>query len=142
VLPAPPPARLTSSQERRGRTDSQNRSKAGSVMSSSTPSCSPQLRRRNSWPTVGAGSTTHSGDIRPPGAYAPGGRPTGSCSMTTPTHSHKAWSEGRGYVTLTGSFAYSERSHVFTIWLIMVTSYTHCIVSTTYLNIMVFQRLF
>ena len=34
-------------------------------MSSSTPSCSPQLPRRKSWPIAGAGSTTPSGRIRP-----------------------------------------------------------------------------
>jgi len=40
-------------------------STAGSEMSSSTPSCSPRLQRRRSWPIVGAGSTTHSGRTRP-----------------------------------------------------------------------------
>ena len=36
----------------------------GSAMNSSIPSCAPRLRRRRSWPTVGAGSTTQSGHTR------------------------------------------------------------------------------
>jgi putative transposase len=38
---------------------------AGSGMSSSTPSCSARLPRLNCWQIAGAGSTTHSGRIRP-----------------------------------------------------------------------------
>ena len=48
-----------------GRTDSRNPLTAASGMSSSTPSCSPQLPRRRSWPIAGAGSTTRSGHIQP-----------------------------------------------------------------------------
>lgn len=55
-----------------GRTDSWNLSMAGSGMSFSTPSCSPQRQRHRSWPTVG--STTQSGRnqtaLGPPGAAA------------------------------------------------------------------------
>jgi len=36
----------------------------------------------------------------PPGAYSPGGSSTGSCSMTTSTHSHKAWADKGGHVTV------------------------------------------
>jgi hypothetical protein len=43
--PAPPPARPTSRRDPHGRTALQSRSMAASGMSSSTPSCSPQLRR-------------------------------------------------------------------------------------------------
>ena len=38
---------------------------AGSGMNSSTPSCSPRWRKPRAWPIAGAGSTTHSGLIRP-----------------------------------------------------------------------------
>jgi len=36
--------------------------------------------------------------LGPPGAYAPGGSSTGSCRMTTSTHSHKAWTDKGGHV--------------------------------------------
>jgi hypothetical protein len=62
---APQPGRPTSRRDPPGRTDSRNRSMAASGMSFSTPSCSPPLRRRKSWLTGGAGSTTHSGRTRP-----------------------------------------------------------------------------
>jgi len=38
---------------------------AGSVMNSSTPSCSPRWRKPRAWPIAGAGSATPSGPIRP-----------------------------------------------------------------------------
>ena len=38
---------------------------AGSGMNSSIPSCSPPWQRPKAWPIAGAGSTTHSGRIRP-----------------------------------------------------------------------------
>jgi len=60
VRPAPPPARRASRQHPRRRRDSRNRSMAASGMSSSKHSCSPKPLRHRSWPTVGAGSTTHS----------------------------------------------------------------------------------
>jgi len=65
VRPALPPALPTSRLDTPGRTDSRNRSMVGSGMSSSTPSCSPPLRRHRSWPIVCAGSTNHSGRTRP-----------------------------------------------------------------------------
>lgn len=62
---AEPSARPTSSQDPHGRTALPSRSTADSGMSSSTLSCSPQLRRRRSWPITGAGNTTLSAHIRP-----------------------------------------------------------------------------
>jgi len=56
---------------------------AASGMSSSTPSCSQQLRRPRSWPTGGAGSTTPSGRIRP----SRGIRPWRQLDRTLP-HDH------------------------------------------------------
>jgi hypothetical protein len=67
----PQPTRPTSRLNPPRRTDSRNRSMAGSGMSSSTPSCSPQLRRRKSWPIVGAGSTTVSGRTWPSRGVSP-----------------------------------------------------------------------
>jgi len=80
-------------QDPRGRTALPSRSMAASGMNSSTPSCSPQLLRRKSWPIVGAGSTTRSAAHGPPGADAPGGSSTGSCRMSRSTHSYKAWTD-------------------------------------------------
>ena len=57
--------RPPSNRDLRGRTAMPSRSMDDSGMSSSTPSCSPQLLRLRSWPIAGAGSTTHSGRIRP-----------------------------------------------------------------------------
>jgi len=48
-----------------GRKDSLSHSTTASWMRFSTPSCSPPLRRRNSWLIAGAGSTTHIGRTRP-----------------------------------------------------------------------------
>jgi hypothetical protein len=62
---------------------------AGSGMSSSKTRCSPRIPRPNCWLSDGASSPPHSGAIGPPGANAPGGSSTVSCSMTTPTHSLK-----------------------------------------------------
>jgi hypothetical protein len=63
--PAPPQERPTSSPVRRGRTALRNRSTGASGLNSSTSSCAPRLQRINSWLIAGAGSTTHSGRIRP-----------------------------------------------------------------------------
>ena len=65
VRPAPLPARLTSSRDTRGRTDSRNRSMDVSGLSSSTSSCSLQPLRLKSWLIAGAGSATPSGRIQP-----------------------------------------------------------------------------
>jgi len=65
VRPALPTARPTLRRETNGRTDSWNPSTAATGMSSSTPSYSPQLRRRRSWPIVGTGSPSQSGRTRP-----------------------------------------------------------------------------
>jgi len=101
VRSAPPPARRTSRQDPRGRTDSRHRSMAGSGMSSSTQSCSPQPLRHRSWPTVGAGSTTRSGRTRPSRGVRPWRQLNRSCRITTTTHSHKAWTDKGGHVSLT-----------------------------------------
>lgn len=71
VRPEPPPPRPTSRLDPPARTALPSRSKAASVISSSTPSCSPQLQRHRPWPIVGAGSTTHSGRIRPSRGVCP-----------------------------------------------------------------------
>ena len=96
--PAAPPARLTSSQDPRGRTSLLSRSMAGCGMNSSTLSCSPQLRKRRSWPIAGVGSIYAQATLGTPRAYAPGSSSTGSCRMTTPTHSHKPWTNKGGHV--------------------------------------------
>ena len=45
------------------------------------------------WATAGAGRTHPQAAFGPPGVYAPGGSSAGSCSMTTSTHSDKAWTD-------------------------------------------------
>ena len=65
VVPAAAPALPTSNQDHRGRTALQSRSTAGSGMNSSTPSFSPRWRKPRACQIAGAGSTTHSGLIRP-----------------------------------------------------------------------------
>ena len=67
VRPAPLQARLTSSRDPRGRTDSRNRSMDGSGMSSSTPSCSLQPLMLRSWLIAGAGIQHHEAAFGPPG---------------------------------------------------------------------------
>jgi hypothetical protein len=100
--------RLTSSQDRLGRTVLPSRSTAGSGMSSSSRNCSPRLRRLNSSLIAGGGSSIPMSSTRlrlqaalgPPGGYAPGGRSTGNCRMTTTAHSHKGWTgKGGGFTS-------------------------------------------
>jgi transposase InsO family protein len=59
---------------------------AGSGMNSSTPSCLPRWRKPRAWPIAGQGMTKYpQAPFGPPGAYAPGGSSTRSCSMITTT---------------------------------------------------------
>ena len=83
AAPAPPPSNL----DHHGRTDISSRSTAGSGMSFLTPSCSWRWRKQWAWPIAGAGSKYPQDSLGPPGAYAPGGSSTRSCSMITTIHS-------------------------------------------------------
>jgi hypothetical protein len=75
-----------------------SRSMAGCGMNSSTLSCSPQLRKRRSWPIAGAKTIDAQATLGTPRAYASESSSTGSCRMTKPTHSHKPWTNKGGHV--------------------------------------------
>ena len=96
--PATPQARPTSRRDPHGRTDSQNRSMVGSGVCSSTPSCSPRLQGRRSWPIAGAGSTTHSGRTRPPRGSHPWGQLNRELQHDQTTNTHKTWTDEGAHV--------------------------------------------